>query len=148
MASLCLTSDPSAFCYRHKMQLGTLACGKQPFAFLAAGKTQLGLHKDHLLCGRSICIWGRPQNASRISFPFSYLDAWPHFCLTSDLSAFCYRHKVQLGTLACGRQSFACVAADKKQMAMRNGYLLHLVVPPAFWAARKMHLGFLFRLVA
>ena len=54
---------------------------------------------------------------------------------------------MQLGTLACGKQSFACVAADKKQMAMRNGYLLRLVVPPAFWAARKMHLEFLFRLV-
>ena len=74
-----------------------------PSACLAAGKTQLGLHKDHLLCGRSICILSRPQNASRISFPFSYLDAWFHFCLTSDLSAFCYGHKMQLGTLACGK---------------------------------------------
>ena len=94
----CLTSDLSAFCYGHKMQLGTLACGKQSSAFLAAGKTQLGLHKDHLLCRRSICILSRPQNASRISFPFSYLDPWPHFRLTSDLSAFCYRHKMQLRT--------------------------------------------------
>ena len=120
----CLTSDLSAFCYRHKMQLRILACGKQSFAFLAAGKTQLGLHKDHLLCGRSTCIWGRPQNASRISLPFSYLDAWPHFCLTSDLSAFCYFHKMQLGTLACGKQSSACLAAGKMPLGLRKDRLL------------------------
>ena len=81
-----------------EMLVQHLRHSRLPSAFLAAGKTPLGLHKDHLLCRRSICIWGRPQNASRISFPFSYLDAWPHFCLTSDLSAFCYRHKMQLGT--------------------------------------------------
>ena len=38
MASLYLTSDLSAFCYCRKMQLGTLACGKQSFARLVAGK--------------------------------------------------------------------------------------------------------------
>ena len=86
-----------------EMLVQHLRHSRLPSAFLAAGKTQLGLHKDHLLCRRSICILSRPQNASRISFPFSYLDAWPHFCLTSDLSAFCYGHKMQLGTLACGK---------------------------------------------
>ena len=86
-----------------EMLVQHLRHSRLPSAFLAAGKTQLGLHKDHLLCGRSICILSRPQNASRISFPFSYLDAWFHFCLTSDLSAFCYGHKMQLGTLACGK---------------------------------------------
>ena len=120
----CLTSDLSAFCYRHKMQLRILACGKQSFACLAAGKMQLGLHKHRLLCGRSSCILSRPQNASRISFPFSYLDAWPHFCLTSDLSAFCYRYKMQLGTLACGKQSSACLAAGKMPLGLRKHRLL------------------------
>ena len=120
----CLTSDLSAFCYGHKMQLGTLACGKQSSACLAAGKMPLGLHKDHLLCGRSICILSRPQNASRISFPFRYLDTWPHFCLTSDLSAFCYRHKMQLGTLACWKQSSACLAAGKMPLGLHKDHLL------------------------
>ena len=32
----------------------------------------------------------------------------------------------------------ALLAAGKKQMAIHNGYLLHLVIPSAFRAARKM----------
>ena len=86
----CLICDLSSSCYRHKMQLGTLAC------------------QEKIICtvnGRSICILGRPQNANEISCPLSYLDAWQQFCLIHGLSAFCYCHKMQLETPACGRRS-------------------------------------------
>ena len=45
---------------------------------------------------------------------------------------------MQLGTLDCGTRSFAFQASGKKQMAIHNGYCLHLVIPSAFRAARKM----------
>ena len=71
-----------------------------PSAFLAAGKNADGNAR-----GRTICILSRPQNANEISCPLSYLDAWQQFCLIHGLSAFCYCHKMQLETPACGRRS-------------------------------------------
>ena len=38
----------------------------------------------------------------------------------------------------CGTRSFAFLASGKKQMAIHKSYLPHLVIPPAFRAARKM----------
>ena len=105
----------------------TLDCGSRSSACLAASKKQLSLNTDNFLhVDIATCILSCPQYANEVSFPFSHLDAWQHFCLTSDLSACRHCHKMQLGTLACGKQSFACLAAVKKQMAMQNGYLLHL----------------------
>ena len=43
-----------------EMLVQHLRHSRLPSAFLAAGKTQLGLHKDHLLCGGSICIFEPP----------------------------------------------------------------------------------------
>ena len=41
----------------------------------------------------------------------------------------------------CGARSFAFLVAGKKQMAMAiHGYLLHLVIPSAFRAARKIQM--------
>ena len=45
---------------------------------------------------------------------------------------------MQLGTADCGTWSFAFLAAGKKQTAIHTGYLLHVVIPSAFRAARKM----------
>ena len=109
----CLICDLSASCYRHKMQLGTLAC------------------QENVMCtfnGRSICIASRPQNANEISCPLSYLDAWKQFCLISDLSACGYCHQM---LWLVGKRSFARL----------------MVVPSAFWAARKRQMRFLVRLV-
>ena len=85
-----------------------------PFAFSAARKMQM------------------------VSFTFNRFRQETQLASLSNIFAFCYCHKMQLGTLDCGTRSFAFLAAGKKQMAIHNGYLLHLVIPSAFRAARKM----------
>ena len=73
-----------------------------------------------------------------VSFTFNRFRQETQLASFSNILAFCYCHKMQLGTLDCGTRSFAFLAAGKKQMAILNGYLLHLVIPSAFRAARKM----------
>ena len=73
-----------------------------------------------------------------VSFAFSPFRQENQLASFSNIFAFCYCHKMQLGTLDCGTRSVAFLVAGKKQMAIHNGYLLHLVIPSAFRAARTM----------
>ena len=131
-------SNIFAFCYCHKMQLGTLDCGTGSFAFLVAGKKQMAIHNGYLLHLVIPSAFRAARKMKVISFAFSRFRQENQLASFSNIFAFCYCHKMQLGTLDCGTRSFAFLAAGKKQMAILNGYLLHLVIPSAFRAARKM----------
>ena len=139
-------SNIFAFCYCHKMQLGTLDCGTRSFAFLAAGKKQMAIYNGyrlHLVIP-SACRAARKMQVVSCAFcPFRQENQLASF---SNIFAFCYCHKMQLGTLDCGTRSFAFLVAGKKQMALHNSYLLHLVIPSAFRAVAKCK-WFLLRLV-
>ena len=131
-------SNIFAFCYCHKMQLGTLDCGTRSFAFLVAGKKQMALHNSYLLHLVIPSAFRAARKMQVVSFAFSPLRGETHLASFSNIFAFCYCHKMQLGNADCGTQSFAFLAAGKKELAIHNGYLLHLVIPSAFRAARKM----------
>ena len=131
-------SNIFAFCYRHKMQLGTADCGTRSFAFLAAGKKQMAIHNSYLLHLVIPSAFRAARKMQVVSFAFSPFRQENQLASFSNIFAFCYCHKMQLGTLDCGTRSFAFLVAGKKQMAIHNGYLLHLVIPSAFRAARKM----------
>ena len=125
-------SNIFAFCYCHKMQLGTLDCGTRSFAFLAAGKKQMAIHNSYLL---HLVI---PMQV--VSFAFIRFRQETQLVSFSNIFAFCYCHKMQLGNADCGTRSFAFLAAGKKQMAIHNGCFLRLVIRSAFSAARKMQM--------
>ena len=129
-------SNIFAFCYCHKMQLGTLDCGTRSFAFLAAGKKKMAIHNGYLLHLVIPSAFRAASKMQMVSFAFSRFRRENQLASFSNIFAFCYRHKMQLGTLDCGTGSFAFLAAGKKQMAIHNGYLLHLVIPSAFRVAR------------
>ena len=131
-------SNIFAFCYCHKMQLGTLDCGTRSFAFLAAGKKQMAIHNGYLLHLVIPSAFRAARKMQMVSFAFNRFRQENQLAAFSNIFAFCYRHKMQLGTADCGTRSFAFLAAGKKQMAIHNSYLLHLVIPSAFRAARKM----------
>ena len=118
------------------MQLGTLDCGTRSFAFLAAGKKKMAIHNGYLLHLVIPSAFRAARKMQMVSFAFSRFRRENQLASFSNIFAFCYRHKMQLGTLDCGTRSFAFLAAGKKQMAIHNGYLLHLVIPSAFRAAR------------
>ena len=129
-------SNIFAFCYCHKMQLGTLERGTRPFACRVAAKKQMAIHKGyfwHLVISSAFRAARKMQVDS---FAFSFFRQGLVFF--SNIFAFFYCHKMQLGNADCGTRSFAFVGAGKKQMAIHNGYLLHVVIPSAFRAARKM----------
>ena len=75
-----------------------------------------------------------------VSFAFSRFRQETQLVSFSNIFAFCYCHKMQLGNADCGTRSFAFLAAGKKQMAIHNGCFLHLVIRSAFSAARKMQM--------
>ena len=54
---------------------------------------------------------------------------------------------MQLAHADCGTRSFAFLGAGRKQTAFHNGACLHLVIPSAFRAARKVQLKILLRSV-
>ena len=120
------------------MQLGTLDCGTRSFAFLAAGKKQMAIHNGYLLHLVIPSAFSAASKMQMVSFAFSRFRQENQLASFSNIFAFCYHHKMQLGTLDCGTRSFAFLAAGKKQMTIHNGYLLHLVIPSAFRAARKI----------
>ena len=131
-------SNIFASCYCHKMQLGTLDCGTRSFAFLVACKKQMAIHNSYLLHLVIPSAFRAARKMQVVSFAFSPFRQEPQLVSFSNIFAFCYCHKMQLGNADCGTRSFAFLAAGKKQMAIHNGYLLHLVIPSAFRAARKM----------
>ena len=120
------------------MQLGTLDCRTRSFAFLASGKKQMAIHNGyclHLVIPSAFRAARKMQVDSFACSSFRQEVQWVFF---SNIFAFCCFHKMQLGTADCGTRSFAFLAAGKKQTAIHNGYLLHVVIPSAFRAARKM----------
>ena len=120
------------------MQLGTLDCRTRSFAFLASGKKQMAIHNGyclHLVIPSAFRAARKMQVDSFACSSFRQEAQWVFF---SNIFAFCCFHKMQLGTADCGTRSFAFLAAGKKQTAIHNGYLLHVVIPSAFRAARKM----------
>ena len=133
-------SNIFAFCYCHKMQLGNADCGTRSFAFLAAGKKQMAIHNGYLLHLVIPSAFRAARKMQVVSFAFSRFKQETQLVSFSNIFAFCYCHKMQLGNADCGTRSFAFLAAGKKQMAIHNGYLLHLVIPSAFRAARKMQM--------
>ena len=131
-------SNIFAFCYCHKMQLGKLDCGTRAFAFLAAGKKHMAIHNGYFLHLVIPFAFSAARKMQMVSFTFNRFRQETQWVSLSNILAVCYCHKMQLGTLDCGTGSFAFLVAGKKQMAIHNGYLLHLVIPSAFRAARKM----------
>ena len=120
------------------MPVQHLRDSRLPSAFLAAGKKQMAIHNGyllHLVIPSAFRAARKMQVASCAFSPFRQENQLASF---SNIFTFCYCHKMQLGTLDCGTRSFAFLAAGKKQMAIHNGYLLHLVILSAFRAARKM----------
>ena len=113
-------SNIFAFCYRRKMQLGTLDCGTRSFAFLAAGKTQMAIHNGHLLHVVIPSAFRAARKMQMVSFAFSRFRQENQLASLSNMFACCYCHKMQLGTMDCGTRSFAFLAAGKKQMAIHN----------------------------
>ena len=118
------------------MQLGTMDCGTRSFAFLAAGKKQMAIHNSYLLHLVIPSAIRAARTKQVVSFAFSRFREETQLVSFSNIFAFCYCHKMQLGNADCGTRSFAFLAAGKK--TINNGYLLHLVIPSAFRAARKM----------
>ena len=97
----CLIHGLSAFCYCHKMQLETPACGRRSCPHLVAGNSRWQCVMV-TSCTWSFHLHFEPLLKCKWDFlSASYLDAWQQFCPICDLSASCYRHKMQLGTLAC-----------------------------------------------
>ena len=138
MASFCQTNDIFAFCYCHKMQVGTADCGTRSFAFLAAGRKQMAIHNGYLLHLVIPFAFSAARKMQMVSFTFNRFRKETQLVSFSNIFAFCYCHKMQLGNADCGTRSVAFLVAGKKQTAIHNGYLLHLVIPSAFRAARKM----------
>ena len=139
-------SNIFAFCYCHKMQLGNADCGTLSFAFLAAGKKQMAIHNGYFLHLVIPFAFSAARKMQMVSFAFSRFRQENQLASLSNIFAFCYCHKMQLGTMDCGTRSFAFLASGKKQMAIHKSSLPHLVIPPAFRAARKCK-WFLLRLV-
>ena len=137
-AQLVSFSNMIAFCYCHKMQLGTLDCGTRSFACLVAGKKQMAIHNSYLLHVFIPSAFRAARKMQVVSFALSRFRQEAQLVSFSNMIAFCYCHKMQLGTFDCGTRSFACLVAGKKQMAIHNSYLLHVFIPSAFRAARKM----------
>ena len=121
-----------------EMPVQHLGDSRLPSAFLAAGKTQMAIHNSYLLHLVIPSAFRAARKMQVDSFAFSPFRQENRLASFSNIFAFCYCHKMQLGTLDFGTRSFAFLAAGKKQMAIHNGYLLHLVIPSAFSAARKM----------
>ena len=139
-AQLVSFSNIFAFCYCHKMQLGNADCGTRSFAFLASGKKQMAIHNGYLLHLVIPSAFRAARKMQVVSFAFSPFRQEAQLVSFSNIFAFCCFHKMQLGTADCGTRSFAFLASGKKQMAIHNGYLLHLVIPSAFSAASKMQM--------
>ena len=106
--------------------------------FLVAGKKQMAIHNGYLLHLVIPSAFRAARKMQVVSFAFSPFRQETQLASFSNIFTFCYCHKMQLGTLDCGTLSFAFLVAGKKQMAIHNGYLLHLVILSAFRAARKM----------
>ena len=131
-------SNIFAFCCFHKMQLGTADCGTRSFAFLAACKKQTAIHNGYLVHVVIPSAFRAARKMQVDSFACSSVRQEAQLVFFSNIFAFRCFHKMQLGTADCGTRSFAFLAAGKKQTAIHNGYLLHVVIPSAFRAARKM----------
>ena len=131
-------SNIFAVCYCHKMQLGTLDCGTRSVAFLVAGKKQMAIHNGYLLHLVIPSAFRAARKMKVISFAFSRFRQENQLASFSNIFAFCYCHKMQLGTLDCGTRSFAFLAAGEKQMAIDNDY---------FWIWSFQCKWFLLRLV-
>ena len=95
----------------------------------------MAIHNGYLLHLVIPSAFRAARKMQVVSFAFSPSRQENQLASFSNIFAFCYCHKMQLGTLDCGTGSFAFLVAGKKQTAIHNGYLLHLVIPSAF---RKM----------
>ena len=137
-AQLASLSNIFAFCYFHKMQLGTLDCGTRSFAFRVAAKKQMAIHNGYFWHLVIPSAFRAARKMQVDSFAFSFFKQDTQLVSFSNIFAFCYCHKMQLGNADCGTRSFAFLGAGRKQMAIHNGDCLHLVIPSAFRAARKM----------
>ena len=146
-------SNIFAFCYCHKMQLGNADCGTWSFAFLAAGKKQMAIHNGYLLhlvipsafrAARYFLhlvipfAFSAARKMQMVSFTFYRFRQEPQLASFSNIFAFCYCHKMQLGTLDYGIGSFAFLAAGKSicrciktTFCMRAFYLQF--EPPTFY---------------
>ena len=131
-------SNSYAFCYCHKMQLGNADCGTRSFAFLTGGRKQMAFQNgyfSHLVIPSA--FWAA-RKIEMVSFAFSRFRQENRLASLSNIFACSHCRQMQPGTMNCGAWSFAFLAAGKQQMPIHNSYLLHLLIPSAFRAARKM----------
>ena len=96
------------------MQLGTLDCGTRSFAFLVAGKKQMAIHNSYLLHLVIPSAMRAARTKEVVSFAFSRVREETQLVSFSNIFAFCYCHKMQLGNADCGTRSFAFLVAGKK----------------------------------
>ena len=121
-----------------EMPVQHLRDSRLPYAFLAAGKKQMAIHNSYLLHLVIPSAFRAARTMQVVSFAFSPFRQENQLASFSNIFAFCYCHKMQLGTLDCGTRSFAFLAAGKRQMAIHNGY---------FWIWSFQCKWFLLRLV-
>ena len=98
-----------------EMPVQHLGDSRLPSAFLAAGKMQMAIHNSYLLHLVIPSAFSAASKMQMVSFAFSRFTQENQLASFSNIFAFCYRHKMQLGTLDCGTRSFAFLAAGKKQ---------------------------------
>ena len=85
-----------------------------PSAFLAAGKKQMAIHNGYLLHLVIPSAFRAARKMQMVSCAFSPFRQENQLASFSNIFAFCYCHKMQLGTLDCGTRSFAFLVAGKK----------------------------------
>ena len=100
-----------------EMPVQHLGDSRLPSAFLAAGKTQMAIHNSYLLHLVIPSAFRAARKMQVDSFAFSPFRQENQLASFSNIFAFCYCDKMQLGTLDCGTRSFAFLVAGKKQMA-------------------------------
>ena len=121
-----------------EMPVQHLRDSRLPSAFLAAGKKQMALHNSYLLHLVIPSAFRAARKMQVVSCAFSPFRQENQLASFSNIFAFCYCHKMQLGTLGCGIRSFAFLAAGKSicrciktTFCMRALYL-HFE-PPTFY---------------
>ena len=75
----------------------------------------MAIHNGYLLHLVIPSAFRAARKMQMISFAFSRFRQENQLASFNNIFAFCYRHKMQLGTLDCGTRSFAFLAAGKKQ---------------------------------
>ena len=89
------------------MQLGNADFGTRSFAFLGAGRKQMAVHNGDCLHLVIPSAFRAARKMQVVSFAFSPFRQEAQLVSFSNIFAFGYFHKMQLGNAECGTRSFA-----------------------------------------